>query len=135
MNTNIRAMKRMRQTHAKFAALNHPEDGESPEDASDVLGIGVDVDDSIDESPWKVPEQGSGIEIGEERAGDCLNWMGGKVLEHSGFQGVLYYGFRFLKEGFNASCWGRDLENSLRSVGRGDFGVFIERWQNFTVFM
>jgi transcriptional activator SPT7 len=29
----------------------------------------------------------SGIELGEENAGDCLQWMSQKVLEHVGFQG------------------------------------------------
>jgi transcriptional activator SPT7 len=92
MNNNIRTMKRLRQTHAKFAALNHAEDGESPTmETSDVPGAGpMDVDDSVDERPWKVPEGGSGIEIGEERAGECLTWMSGKVLEHAGFQGLSF---------------------------------------------
>lgn len=97
MNNNIRTMKRVRSTHAKFAALNQNQErnedsGESPEPVS---GGGGGIPEAIveegeeeimvDERPWKSP--GKGIEIGEAQAEDCLGWMGGKVLEHSGFQG------------------------------------------------
>lgn len=40
----------------------------------------------VNDRPWRV--QGSGVEIGPENADDCLHWMGGKVLEHAGFQGT-----------------------------------------------
>jgi hypothetical protein len=85
MNNNIRTMKRVRRTHAKFAALNQQDD-------EDIVGRPDEVEDvheGVDERPWTVPEGSGGIEIGEGRAGDCLKWMSGKVLEHAGFQGLL----------------------------------------------
>jgi len=95
MNSNIKTLKRVRRTHAKFAALNlTAEDGggadldEPPETAED-----DPVDEFVDERPWKalVGLKGgdieSGIELGGEPAVHCLRWMNGKVLEHAGFQG------------------------------------------------
>ena len=95
MNSNIRTLKRVRRTHAKFAALNlNAEDGgvadldEPPETAED-----DPVDEFVDERPWKVVaglnggDMESGVELGREPAVHCLRWMNGKVLEHAGFQG------------------------------------------------
>ncbi|KAG6907341.1 hypothetical protein DXG01_009298 [Tephrocybe rancida] len=111
MNTNIKTMKRLRHTHAKFAALNasnnvNAEDAEGGGDGAPFStrgptppalmmgeedGIGV-VDDKVDERPWRATLKGKrwggGVEIGEEAAADCMGWMGGKVLEHAGFQGA-----------------------------------------------
>ena len=93
MNNNIRTMKRVRSTHAKFAALSQSQErnedsGESPEPVfglPDLVMEEGEEDIMMDERPWKSP--GSGIEIGEAQAENCLGWMGGKVLEHAGFQG------------------------------------------------
>ncbi|KAH9922095.1 uncharacterized protein B0H18DRAFT_1121112 [Fomitopsis serialis] len=88
MNNNIRTLRRVRTTHAKFAALNlnqNTEEGGGPV-VPPIEPISEDVEDVLDERPWK--PNGSGIEIGEEHANDCLHWMGGKVLEHVGFQGT-----------------------------------------------
>lgn len=95
MNSNIKTLKRVRRTHAKFAALNlNAEDGgvadldEPPETAED-----DPVDEFVDERPWKAlvglrsGDMESGVELGGERAVHCLRWMNGKVLEHAGFQG------------------------------------------------
>jgi transcriptional activator SPT7 len=95
MNSNIKTLKRVRRTHAKFAALNlNAEDGgvadldEPPETAED-----YPVDEFVDERPWKTlvglkcGDIESGAELGGERAVHCLRWMNGKVLEHAGFQG------------------------------------------------
>ena len=94
MNSSVKTLKRVRRTHAKFAALNlNADDGggvgldEPPETAEDDL-----VDEFVDERPWKalVGLKGSvedGIELGGEQAVHCLRWMNGKVLEHAGFQG------------------------------------------------
>ncbi|KAF9235279.1 hypothetical protein BU15DRAFT_89630 [Melanogaster broomeanus] len=95
MNSNVKTLKRVRRTHAKFAALNlNTEDGggmgmdEPPETAEE-----DPVDEFVDERPWKVRVglKGSvtegGVEMGGETAADCLRWMNGKVLEHAGFQG------------------------------------------------
>jgi transcriptional activator SPT7 len=94
-------MKRVRHTHAKFTALNlsssNNEDAEGG--LSDIPGIGSSVgeeegmgidDDKVDETPWSLKGKGKvkGIEMGEENATDCVRWMGGKVLEHAGFQGL-----------------------------------------------
>lgn len=111
MNTNIKTMKRLRHTHAKFAALNvNSSNNEDPDGGGEGLGTygggggntptvaageddgGGVVDDKVDERPWSVPVRGkrriSGIELGEDNAADCVRWMGGKVLEHAGFQGM-----------------------------------------------
>lgn len=95
MNSNIKMLKRVRRTHAKFAALNlNAEDGggaeleEPPETAED-----DPVEEFVDERPWEavVGSKGgdgqSGIEVGGERAAHCLRWTNRKVLEHAGFQG------------------------------------------------
>ncbi|OBZ69870.1 hypothetical protein A0H81_10152, partial [Grifola frondosa] len=85
MNNNIRMLRRVRTTHAKFAALNQSleESGGSiqPQDLP-----ADEVEDVLDERPWK--PVGSGIEMGAENADGCLHWMGSKVLEHAGFQGT-----------------------------------------------
>ncbi|KAH0829043.1 hypothetical protein J3R83DRAFT_2498 [Lanmaoa asiatica] len=96
MNSNLKTLKRVRRTHAKFAALNlNAEDGggagtdEPPETAED-----DPVNEFVDERPWgalvglKGGDIESGIELGGERAVHCLRWMSGKVLEHAGFQGT-----------------------------------------------
>jgi len=115
MNNNIKTMKRLRHTHARFAALNL---GSSNVDDPDGLGgdgagyaghvatpmvalgteedaIGV-VDDKVDERPWRLPGRGrrkiSGIELGERNAMGCVRWMNEKVLEHAGFQGRIPFG-------------------------------------------
>ncbi|CCM01012.1 uncharacterized protein FIBRA_03060 [Fibroporia radiculosa] len=84
MNNNIRTLRRVRTTHAKFAILSqNSEEGAAPVMPFDPV---EELDDVIDEQPWK--PMGSGIEIGEKSADNCLHWMGGKVLEHAGFQGT-----------------------------------------------
>lgn len=121
MNNNIKTMKRVRHTHARFAALNlnlgvggGEEDVEGGGGGAVGLGTGIGsgfgvgvavgvqaldddgieaVDDKVDERPWSARIKGKGrrkaggIEIGERNAANCLQWMGGKVLEHAGFQG------------------------------------------------
>ncbi|KZT72342.1 hypothetical protein DAEQUDRAFT_755185 [Daedalea quercina L-15889] len=87
MNNNIRTLRRVRTTHAKFAALSqnqNAEEGGGP--VAPAEPVPDDVVDVLDERPWK--PIGSGIEVGEEHANDCLHWMGSKVLEHAGFQGT-----------------------------------------------
>ncbi|KAF9222438.1 hypothetical protein BS17DRAFT_735927 [Gyrodon lividus] len=98
MSSNVKTLKRVRRTHAKFAALNlNAEDGGG-------MGMGMDeppdtaeedpVDEFVDERPWEVRvglrggDMEGGIELGGETAVDCLRWMNGKVLEHAGFQGT-----------------------------------------------
>ncbi|EED85385.1 predicted protein [Postia placenta Mad-698-R] len=86
MNNNIRTLRRVRTTHAKFASLNqaNEEAGGSVLPPPDLAP--EEVEDVIDERPWR--PMGSGIEIGEESADDCLHWTGSKILEHAGFQGA-----------------------------------------------
>jgi transcriptional activator SPT7 len=132
MNHNIMTMRRVRHTHAKFAALTAstapPEDeeqggeggvygsggtgvgaatraglpggiGSSSGLAGNSYGLSEDegLDDKIDEEPWTVwrGKRGkiknlSGVEIGEANAADCLHWAGNKILEHVGFQGMIF---------------------------------------------
>ncbi|KAH7883356.1 hypothetical protein F5I97DRAFT_1904452 [Phlebopus sp. FC_14] len=140
MNANIKTLKRVRRTHAKYAALNlNAEEGtgqldEPPGDAAAEEAIAVD--EAVDERPWRIrlpaktrrrgggergmggvregakvetdaggnlggtgmetgkmgvdveTDEPTGIELGAERACDCLRWMNGRVLEHAGFQGA-----------------------------------------------
>ncbi|KAH8103455.1 hypothetical protein BXZ70DRAFT_925723 [Cristinia sonorae] len=84
MNNNIKTMRKIRTTHAKFAILNLTnEDGNVQ--PSELLPPSEDVDEVIDEKPWRT--RGSGIDIGPENADECLHWAGSKILEHAGFQG------------------------------------------------
>ena len=95
MSSNIKTLKRVRRTHAKFAALNlNADDGggvgqdEPPETAED-----DPMDEFVDERPWrtlvqlKCSDVEGGVELGGDRAAHCLRWMNGRVLEHAGFQG------------------------------------------------
>jgi transcriptional activator SPT7 len=142
MNHNIKTMRRVRHTHAKFAALTAssapPEDEEQGAEGGGGVygsggaggtatraglpsgiggsgfvgsgfGLGDDdgLDDKVDEEPWtvgrgkkgKVKDIG-GVEIGEANATDCLHWAGNKILEHVGFQGILFVGFSFKTQPF-----------------------------------
>ncbi|KAG7446095.1 uncharacterized protein BT62DRAFT_895695 [Guyanagaster necrorhizus] len=94
MNNNIRTMRRVRHTHAKFSALG----GTGTEDSESSLGDppgGMIVPDEeaavvdVDGRPWSLGKKRVRIEdIGEKNSTDCLQWMSKKVLEHSGFQGT-----------------------------------------------
>ncbi|KAJ8488105.1 hypothetical protein ONZ45_g14087 [Pleurotus djamor] len=111
MNNNIQTLRRVRQTHAKFAALNINASSNEDADGTTADGPGfavipgipngmnmVDDDltgvdaDQIDERPWLDRIRGrrkvkkGGIEIGEGNATHCMNWTCSKVLEHAGFQ-------------------------------------------------
>ncbi|KAH9485856.1 Transcriptional activator spt7 [Psilocybe cubensis] len=118
MNTNIKTMRRLRHTHAKFTALNAmtaPQEDEEQQIGMEMYpvasgskgpglaaaasyGIGADddvIDEKIDEAPWvigrgkaKTPSKLAGIEMGEANASDCLHWATDKILEHVGFQGT-----------------------------------------------
>lgn len=81
MNNNIRTIKRLRRTNAKFGALS-----EEVQDEPDV----VEVDDPPEDVPWPTPP-----EVDERSGEQCLRWMGTKVLEHAGFQGM-YTFLRFI---------------------------------------
>lgn len=86
MNNNIRTLRRVRTTHAKFTALNQSLEENGGVVLPPIHDIQEDLDDVVDERPWK--PAGAGIDMGEDNAKDCLHWMGNKVLEHSGFQGT-----------------------------------------------
>ncbi|KAI1790367.1 hypothetical protein LXA43DRAFT_511803 [Ganoderma leucocontextum] len=86
MNNNIRTLRRVRTTHAKFTALNQSLEESGSVAPPPMHDIHEDLDDVLDERPWK--PTGAGIDMGEENANDCLHWMGSKVLEHAGFQGT-----------------------------------------------
>lgn len=86
MNSNIRTLRRVRTTHAKLSAV-----AQSLEEGGGIIqppvpDVAEELDDVLDERPWK--PIGVGIDMGEENANDCLHWMGSKVLEHAGFQGM-----------------------------------------------
>ena len=86
MNSNIMTLRKIRTTHAKYTFLKESQDAADGSTTFDMPPIPVEEpEEPLDERPWK--PQGSGIEIGEQHADDCLHWMGTKVLEHAGFQG------------------------------------------------
>ncbi|KAJ3923858.1 hypothetical protein F5877DRAFT_30731, partial [Lentinula edodes] len=94
MNNNVRTIKRVRHTHARFAALGLTKDSGVGNEDGEGAEAAPTIDDRVDERPWEVPTRRgrkiSGIEIGSENADDCLRWMNGKVLEHAGFQGMSF---------------------------------------------
>ncbi|OAX33132.1 hypothetical protein K503DRAFT_794579 [Rhizopogon vinicolor AM-OR11-026] len=95
MNSNIKTLKRVRRTHAKFAALNlNTEEGGMGDEPPDAGEDGL-VEEVIDERPWRARYAGLrqvkgpvDLEVGEKNADECLKWMNRKVLEHAGFQGT-----------------------------------------------
>ena len=100
MNNNINTLRRVRSTHARLTVIKDSNGAEdtSAQSAPALLGLTpqaslvlppTDEPESVvDDRPWRVG--GSGIEVGEKNADECLHWMGSKVLEHAGFQGVLF---------------------------------------------
>ncbi|KAH6897911.1 SAGA complex protein [Coprinopsis sp. MPI-PUGE-AT-0042] len=100
MNTNIKTMRRLRQTHNKLAAV--VSSVTNPDDPEGEAGLGTSIpdhqlpatedeatEDKLDERHWVDRVQAGGrLDVGEDSAHDCLGWMSGKVLEHSGFQGT-----------------------------------------------
>jgi transcriptional activator SPT7 len=98
MNSNIKTLKRVRRTHAKFAALNlNTEEGGMGDEPPEVGEDGV-IDEVIDERPWRARYTGLRqvegrveVEACEKNADECLKWMNRKVLEHVGFQGALFH--------------------------------------------
>ena len=85
MNNNIKTMRKVRTTHAKFAALSQTNEDGSVQPVEFLPPPTEDVEEVIDERPWKT--RGSGMEMGAEHADACLHWAGSKILEHAGFQG------------------------------------------------
>lgn len=108
MNNNIRTMHRLRHVHVKFSSIkdatsNNNDDGLAlpsfsappplPDPAADLPTTSlVDTMSRLtDENPWSMHLRATGvagIDVGREEADRCLNWMGTKVLEHVGFQGM-----------------------------------------------
>ncbi|KAI0325865.1 hypothetical protein GY45DRAFT_1374421 [Cubamyces sp. BRFM 1775] len=86
MNNNIRTLRRVRTTHAKYSSLIQSAEDSGGFAPPPVQDIQDELDDVLDERPWKPP--GAGLELGAENADNCLHWMGTKVLEHAGFQGT-----------------------------------------------
>ncbi|OSC97569.1 Bromodomain-domain-containing protein, partial [Trametes coccinea BRFM310] len=86
MNNNIRTLRRVRTTHAKYSSLIQSAEDSGGFAPPPVQDIPEELDDVLDERPWKPP--GAGLDLGAENADDCLHWMGSKVLEHAGFQGT-----------------------------------------------
>ncbi|KAG5643197.1 hypothetical protein DXG03_001357 [Asterophora parasitica] len=157
MNNNIKTMKRLRHTHAKFVALTATttggEDGEgaggdaaafsargaSPNTAGTGASFGTGeeegieaVDDKVDDRPWNAMVKGKrrvrGVEIGEENAEDCLKWMSGKMLEHAGFQGELALPLRWISFGLMRGGAYRNFAGRLGSAGWCYIGVSIQCW-------
>lgn len=115
MSNNVRTMKRVRHTHAKFVALGLGKDGEDGEPGPSKVEVesmprvklehveeevGI-LDDRVDERPWiaglarSSSDGEDDVEVGERNATDCLHWMGEKMLEHVGFQGLFLLVFSY----------------------------------------
>lgn len=144
MSTNISTMKRVRRTHARFAALSttaeDPADDAPGEDRDrdkeDVRMRELDVGEreqdtgerdgeaAVDDRPWETV--GSGVEMGERGAEACLAWMGGKVLEHAGFQGVFFYSQRIWLFVLTGLWIDRDCKVRSGRAERGGVGVYAE---------
>lgn len=91
MNNNIRTLRRVRTTHAKYSSLIQSAEDNGGFAMPPVQDIAEESDDIVDDRPWKPPNATGGLELGAENADDCLHWMGSKVLEHTGFQGQSIY--------------------------------------------
>lgn len=91
MNNNIRTFRRIQNAYAKLAVLKETlaADEAQPGGSGQPSMIPPlalnDVEDAVDDRPWM--PVGSGLDLGEENANDCLRWMSSKVLQHAGFQG------------------------------------------------
>ncbi|KAI0074871.1 hypothetical protein K474DRAFT_1499959 [Panus rudis PR-1116 ss-1] len=87
MNNNIRTLRKVRTTHAMLTAVKESanEEGGGNGQPISMPPPAEEVEEVLDERPWRPP--GSGLEIGERNADDCLHWVGTKILEHAGFQG------------------------------------------------
>ncbi|KAI0343585.1 hypothetical protein BDW22DRAFT_1356046 [Trametopsis cervina] len=92
MNSNIRTFRRIQTAHAKLAMLKETTAADESQQSGDHRPMLIlppalnDIEDTVDDRPWRSP--GSGLELGEENANDCLQWMSSKVLQHVGFQGT-----------------------------------------------
>lgn len=118
MNKNIVTMRSLRRVHLRYSALEEANKAEEGGEDEAGAGAGKDVasgagkkpsvflpppgggggggiedlipDTKVDKRSWyKRAGVRRGAEVGEEQAEDCVRWMGGKVLEHVGFQGTL----------------------------------------------
>ena len=94
MNNNITTLRKVRNTHARLTALKESSEdnagGGVPQQLSMQLAGPDEPESLMDDRPWRT--EGSGIELGEQNADDCIHWMGNKVLEHVGFQGMSPHG-------------------------------------------
>jgi transcriptional activator SPT7 len=118
MNNNIRTMHRLRNIHARFSNIkdsnpaNNEESGlalpgpppsiPEPIDLSNGPSLAEKMSRLEDTNPWTELREVGGVDIGSGQAEKCLNWMGGKVLEHVGFQGAFHVlvwvsGFNFVQ--------------------------------------
>lgn len=103
MNTNIRTFRRIQNAYGKLATLKEAMAADEAQQGGEGRSFIPpppalnDIEDTVDDRPW-VPV-GSGLDLGEENANDCLRWMSSKVLQHAGFQGIylsLYHDFAHL---------------------------------------
>lgn len=132
MNNNIKTMRKVRSVHAKFAALNlNNEDGTGPSQPPEFLPPPTeDVEEVIYDRSWKI--NGSGVEIGEMNANDCVHWMSSKVLEHVGFQGRSC-GILSSRTLSRLTSPYRVLKSGSGCLSRCNFRLHVQRWSNDSV--
>ena len=105
INKNITTMRQLRVTHSKFSILKESKEvtneegglalpgtsaalGGPPEPADYSRGpILTNLEPLSNMNPWSQQLEGD-CHFGPGEAENCLHWVGEKVLEHAGFQGV-----------------------------------------------
>ena len=106
INKNITTMRHLRVTHSKFSNLKESKEAAANEESElalpgpsatfggppeplDFSGgpILTNLEPLSNINPWSRPLDGD-CDIGPREAENCLHWMGEKVLEHAGFQGL-----------------------------------------------
>ncbi len=134
MNGNIRTMRKVRSVYTKFAALNiNNEDGTGPTQPHEFLSPPAeDVEEVIDDRPWRI--SGSEGEVGEQNADDCMHWMGSKVLEHAGFQGLFYFVLS-RTTGNDLDLCDRRFESGDGCSRRGYLRLSAQCWSNNSLFV
>jgi len=104
INKNLTTMRHLRVTHSKFSSLKESKEAATeegglalpgpsatfggPPEPLDYSGgpILTNLEPLSNINPWS-RRSDEDYDVGPQDAGNCLHWMGEKVLEHAGFQG------------------------------------------------
>ena len=139
-------MRHLRVTHSKFSTLKESREATNDESGLALPGtsaafggppeppdffrgpILTNLEPLNNINPWSQRLEGD-CDFGPREAENCLHWVGEKVLEHAGFQGMA------LSTPFSTDTYVffRDIKISFRRVYWCCFTVFIERREDNTV--